>query len=189
MSGPPPKEASTRARSNKASTKATLSLLVEHEVPALPPAEDWIANPFVPGTDAYDSYVPAWSKAVVDWWDSIWSSPMSNEFHESDNNQLFLAAFYLQQVVTPYAKIGERLKAAAQHEATTRNFGLNPMSRRSLQWEIERGEEAKRKGQKRTAAQKKAEEKRADTENEDDPRNAPDEDDENPFDQTPLALA
>lgn len=145
MPGPPPKEASKRARGNKTSTKATLSTVINHEVPPLPDPEHWLARPVINGQEVTfggDDKPVDWSPAVKRWWITIWTSPMSNEFHESDTAQLDLACFYLHQVTNPYIKMAERLAAAAKYEACVRNFGLTPMSRRSLQWEIEKVTEA-----------------------------------------------
>lgn len=182
MPGPPPKEASKRARGNKTSTKATLSTVVDHEVPPLPDPEHWLARPVINGQEVTfggDDAPVDWSKAVKDWWITIWTSPMSNEFHESDTAQLHLACFYLHQVTNPYIKMAERLAAAAKHEACVRNFGLTPMSRRSLQWEIEKVTEAEDRRKRRQSDKNPLPERPAAP----DPRelDTEDEDSQNPF--------
>lgn len=156
MPGPPPKEPNTRNRGRKATTKATLSTVINHEVPPLPDPEHWLARPVINGQEVTfggDDKPVDWSRAVKKWWVTIWSSPMSNEFHESDTAQLDLACFYLHQVTNPYIKMAERLAAAAKYEACVRNFGLTPMSRRSLQWEIEKVTEAEDRRKRRTSEQ------------------------------------
>lgn len=153
MPGPVPKEPSKRARGNKTSTKAVLSAVVDHEVPPMPDPKDWLSRPIVDGEEmSLETGEIDWSPAVKKWWTTIWESPMSNEYHESDTAQLHLACFYLHQVTNPYIKMAERLSAAKAHEGCVRNFGLSPMSRRSLQWEIERVNEAQDKRKKRARA-------------------------------------
>lgn len=194
--GPVPKDAASRQRRNKASTKAVLSAVVDHDIPPMPPAEDWLPSVFgdqgqSDDADASKAYemLTQWSPAVIRWWESIWSSPMSNEYHEADIHQLYLACFYLQQTLNPFAKITERLAAAKQHEAQVARFGLNPMSRRSLQWEIERSEEAMLKGKKRAAKDTEREEAKNEHMLGADPRDQADEDDQNPWDVTPVISA
>lgn len=165
----------TRQRRNKASTRAVLHAVEDPEIPPLPEARHWLGDgPSTPGE------VLDWSQPVKEWWRTIWSSPMSSEFHESDIPQLYLAAFYLHQVSNQWLKMTERLAAAKQHEAMVKNFGLNPMSRRSLQWEIEKAEDAQARGTQRK--ERTAEKERARTKpHAPDPREAEPEDDENPW--------
>lgn len=182
MPGPHPKEATKRARGNKTSTKATLSVVVDHEVPPMPDPADWLSRPFINGQEVTvgdDDKPVDWSRAVKKWWTTIWSSPMSNEFHESDTAQLDLACFYLHQVTNPYIKMAERLAAAAKYEACVRNFGLTPMSRRSLQWEIEKVEDAQARSRRRANEDPLKPAKPA--AHAEDPRDGEDEDHTNPF--------
>jgi hypothetical protein len=185
MPGPAPKNPATRQRRNKQSTNAKLSLVVNHEVPPMPDADDWIGQiTSSDGNEVPDAPVQ-WSDAVETWWESIWSSPMSNEYHDADIHQLYLACFYLQQTLNPYLKMSDRLNASKSYEATIKNFGLTPMSRRSLQWEIERSEEALAKGAKRRSRTPEADPAPVPAGGVDDPRLAADEDDKNPFDKSP----
>ena len=156
--GPAAAPPGTAQRRNKSSTKASLKLAVDHDVPALPPAEDWFpADPLSPAAQRFPTVDPdtgalAWPPPVQRWWNDIWSSPMSNEFVHSDIQGLYMAAFYLAQALNPYAKMSDRLAAGKAHEACIRNYGLNPMARRTLQWEIERTKEAQERGAKRRAS-------------------------------------
>lgn len=175
MPGPHPKDPGTRQRTNKASTRAVLSAVVDHSVPPLPPAKDWIGDP-----SSDESGIVDWSPAVKAWWETIWTSPMSNEFHDSDMPQLYLGAFYLEQVVNPWLKTTERLAAGKQHEAMVKNFGLNPMSRRGLQWEIEKVGEAQHRSAFRQPPAP-ADGPVPAPDHAPDPRIAVDEDEENPF--------
>ncbi|WIC89623.1 terminase small subunit [Rhodococcus phage Apiary] len=180
MPGPTPSNPETRQRRNKVAGAAKLSLVVNHEVPPMPPAADWLVAPM--GIDDTD-HPTEWSQAVKDWWEDIWSSPMSNEYHDADVHGLYLACFYLQQTLNPYLKMSDRLNASKSYENAVKNFGLTPLSRRSLQWEIERADQAQAQGQKRRARSSGEEApKPALVE---DPRHMEDEDLENPFDKSP----
>lgn len=182
MPGPNPKDPQTKSRGKKASTKAVLSVVVDHEVPEMPDPADWLSRPRINGVEVTvgdDDQPVQWSAAVVKWWNTIWSSPMSNEFHESDTAQLDLACFYLHQVTNPYIKMAERLAAAAKYESCVRNFGLTPMSRRSLQWEIEKVTDAQARNRRRKNEDPL--EPAAPAAHAEDPREEQDEDHHNPF--------
>lgn len=174
MPGPLPKPSGTRARGNKSATKATLKPVENPEIPPMPNPAHWLQtmDESQPDPDEFDEdgkrrrgrprstapmpppARPEWNPAVEAWWDDIWSSPMSQEFHASDVHGLYLACFYLHQTLSPWVKMSDRLAAAGKYEAAVKNFGLNPMSRRSLQWEIEKAEEARDRGERRRSAKK-----------------------------------
>ncbi|AYD82089.1 minor tail protein [Gordonia phage Turuncu] len=154
MPGPTAKPVGTTARRNKTSTKAVLSTVVDHDIPTLPPAEEWLQTIEEITASAVMADAPPpehrdWPEPVKRWWNDIWSSPMSNEFVHSDIHGLYLACFYMAQVLNPALKMSDRISASKAYETQVRNFGLNPMSRRTLQWEIERTEEALAKGEAR----------------------------------------
>lgn len=185
---PASKAPDVRERRNKTSTKATLSLVVDHKVPAMPEAKDWLRRPAIGGEEVGPEVAEgpvAWSPVVVQWWETIWSSPMSNEFHSSDTAQLHLACFYLQQTVNPYLKMSERLAASKAHEACVKNFGLSPMSRRTLQWEIERVSAAQQENAKK-ARSNAPDKTQAPSQPAVDPRALSDEDEDNPFSDNPV---
>lgn len=126
---PPPKHPSTRARRNKTSTNATLT--TEHDVkqPPLPKGVEWH-----PMTTA--------------WWRDIWKSPMAPEFLKADVHGLFQLAlltndFWLAE--TPSA----RSALAAEMRQQGQRYGLSPIDRRRLQWEVEKVEDAQHRGQQR----------------------------------------
>ncbi|QZD98844.1 hypothetical protein SEA_TRACKER_1 [Gordonia phage Tracker] len=146
--GPAPKPASARQRKNKTSSNAVLRPVENPDIPPLPPAGDWLASQdeIAAGSPIADR---EWPKPVQRWWEDIWSSPMSSEFVDSDIHGLYLACFYMSQVLNPWLKMSDRISASKAYETQVRNFGLNPMSRRTLQWEIERSEEAQYRGRKR----------------------------------------
>ncbi|WGH20784.1 terminase small subunit [Gordonia phage Commandaria] len=150
--GPAPKPASARQRRNKASSSAVLKAVENPDIPPMPDAADWLGGieDLVDG----EQYEREWPKPVLAWWNDIWSSPMSNEFQDSDIHGLYLACFYLSQVLNPFLKMSDRISASKAYEVQVRNFGLNPMSRRTLQWEIERTEEAQERGKRRRSKAK-----------------------------------
>ncbi|ATS93084.1 hypothetical protein SEA_PATIO_2 [Gordonia phage Patio] len=154
MPGPAPKPLGTTQRKKAGTSKAVLSTVVDHDIPTLPPAEEWLrtSEELVVAAMADvppDELAHDWPEPVKRWWNDIWSSPMSNEFVHSDIHGLYLACFYMAQVLNPALKMSDRISASKAYETQVRNFGLNPMSRRTLQWEIERSEEAKAKGEAR----------------------------------------
>lgn len=137
------KPASTRARRNKTSTRATLSAVPNPTIPDLPDHTQW-------------------HPAVQQWWRDAWSSPMAPEWTQSDEHTLFLAAQMMQQVWDVDVSPASRVTSATEARQLLRECGLTPMSRRSLQWEIEKVDEAQDRGAKRRAARKDAPKKVSD---------------------------
>lgn len=126
MPGPTPKHGSVRARRNKTSTAAKLNVVHDVEAPELPPME--------------------WHPQVLVWWADIWSSPMAPEYDESDRHGLFILAVLVDAFWTEPSQ-----SLAAEIRLQRQCFGLTPMDRRRLQWEIERVDEAQDRGAKRRA--------------------------------------
>lgn len=124
------KDPSVRARRNKTATRATLAADGAREVPDLPER-------------------PAgWTEMTRDWWEDVWSSPMSQEWDRSDiHNVLMAAAVYDDMWTAETAK--ERKDAAAEYRLQRVDLGLSPYSRRRLEWTIESADEAKERGQQR----------------------------------------
>lgn len=194
---PLPKAPEARSRGNKSSTRATLKPVENPDIPPMPPARFWLMSvdeSVDPKQDpdtgkrkrgrpselapAPPPEEPVWNPAVVAWWNDIWSSPMSQEFHESDVHGLYLACFYLHQTLSPWLKMADRLQAAGKYEAAVKNFGLNPMSRRSLQWEIAKVDEAHERAQRRGRSSETSERNRP---HRVDPRGVEDVEKPNPF--------
>jgi len=116
MPGPAPKPASQRQRRNRVSSAAVLPPAAPFEIPALP--------------EGYD-------KRVVRWWETVKRSPMREEYTETDWEALLaVAALYNLWWLSGDPKVHAEFRTAAK------DFGLNPLSRRSLQWEIKRVEGA-----------------------------------------------
>ncbi len=128
MPGPAPKHPSARARRNKASTNATLSVDIDMIVPELPAGD--------------------WHPMTAKWWQRFWTSPMAPELTESDVDGMYRVlklaeAFWTTDDPKLAAVLQVRLEKAES------NYGGNPMARRSLQWEIEKAEAAVEQGAKR----------------------------------------
>jgi hypothetical protein len=121
MSGPPPKSAAQRRRRNRAPAPVKLRAKPERKTPTLPGATHY-------------------SKATRAWWATVWASPM--------------AAVWLDADVPALVRLAGLNELLEQGEATAMvlaeirqledRFGLSPMARRRLQWELEQVEPEKR---------------------------------------------
>lgn len=127
-----PKHSSTRARRNKTSTNAILTEDHDVKAPPLPKGVDWH-----PMTRA--------------WWKDIWASPMAPEYVKADNHGLFALAlltndFWLADSAS------QRSTLAAEIRLQGQRYGLSPIDRRRLQWEVEKTEDAIARGAARKPA-------------------------------------
>lgn len=131
----PKKDASVRARANRASTAATLADGRTVIRPSLPVR--------YAATDGERVEIP-WQSATVDWWNDLWASPMAAEYHASDKHALFILAALVDQFwISPDQKLAGEIRLQRQA------FGLTPYDRRRLEWTIETAEESKDRGQQR----------------------------------------
>ena len=120
-----------RRRTNKTTTRSTLSQVADPTIPELPADVEWHSR-------------------VREWWQGVWASPMAPEWDPgSDVHTLYVAARLMQQFWDEDTSPGQRTMAAAEIRQQTKELGLTPMSRRSLQWEIEKGEQASERTQSR----------------------------------------
>lgn len=175
------KDASTRARRNKSSTRATLTpkLVVAledystHTVAKLRaeidrrnearPESQHLARTgskavLVERLTADDDPTPklpdrpaGWSQMTREWWADVWASPMSNEWHESDVHNLFVCAMLYDDMWMGETATA-RQKAAAEFRQQRAVLGLTPYDRRRLEWTIEGADEAKARGDQRRSA-------------------------------------
>lgn len=161
--GPAPKHPSARARRNKVAGARTLQLV---DAPAVPPMPD----------------VREWSDRARGWWVRVWSSPMAAEFDDADvpglvraceledEVEMVGAASKMLAAIDPLDLDAEaridlarqmtqltrlRIALSAELRLVQQGYGLTPIDRRRLQWEIERGEQAGAKTAARKAAPKK----------------------------------
>lgn len=144
------KHPSTRARANRASTAATL------------PA-DGRAAVVRPLPETRD-----WHDLTRQWWDDLWSSPMSSEYHPSDWYQLILLATAYDLLLEPGLTPGQFKALSEEVRAHRTPFGMTPYDRRRLEWTIEQAEDAKDRGKGR---RERAEKPQAKPDPKQDPRN------------------
>ena len=134
MSGPTPKDPKLRQRQNKHSTAARLvDFNPVEETPELPQRYDEDGEP------------KEWRDEVKVWWQDVWTSPMADEYIQSDRHGLVLLADLLDQYWrNPNKTLATEIRLQRQC------FGLTPIDRRRLQWEVERAESAKSDTKERT---------------------------------------
>lgn len=125
MPGPTPKNPKTRQRRNKASTATTLSIEAKFKAPALPRTRTW-------------------QTLTIAWWKDVWRSPMAPEFLQADVHGLYILA----DLVDRYWLMPGDTKLASEIRLQRQCFGLTPIDRRRLQWEVERVEQTKSRGNK-----------------------------------------
>lgn len=116
------------ARRNKSTTRATLTAAPTVECPPLLAA----ANE------------NGWHPMTMLWWADVWASPMAPEYDPSDVHGLYLLAALVDSFWHHPSQV-----LAAEIRLQRQCYGLSPIDRRRLQWEIERSDEAVEKGQRR----------------------------------------
>jgi hypothetical protein len=90
---------------------------------------------------------------VIEWWDAVWRSPMAAEYLDTDmKGGLYLLAELHQRRWTS-DETKEVIAAAAEIRHQEVRFGLSPIDRRRLQWEVEKAERAVEKTQTRRERQ------------------------------------
>ncbi|GAA2418210.1 phage terminase small subunit [Mycolicibacterium llatzerense] len=139
------KDPSVRQRRNKTATRSTLRKNENPEVPPLPAGTHWYPQ-------------------VQEWWTRLWSSPMANEWTESDIDALYLAARLQQQFWNPRTNVKVLKVLSTEIRQLIERCGLTPMSRRSLQWVLppdDEDDEDTESGTTRKPAAKKAAPKKA----------------------------
>jgi hypothetical protein len=123
-----PKHSSTRARRNRVAGARTLTIAHDVETPELPELPDW-----------------EWHPMTVRWWEDVWRSPMAPEYDPSDVHGLYRLAVLVDQFW------GQPSPATAgEIRLQSQLYGLTPLDRRRLQWEIDRGDEAAQRTQQRS---------------------------------------
>lgn len=83
---------------------------------------------------------------TLSWWERVWSSPMAGEYLPTDVDGLARLAILVDEFYKrPDTEIMREIRL---QEA---RFGLSPVDRSRLQWEVERGEQAERKRRREAA--------------------------------------
>lgn len=144
MPGPTPKHPAARARRNKAKTRAKLSL-----------APNGIQPPELPVRRDDDGNVIPWHPMAEDFWREVWESPMAAEYLDADVPGLFILAHLTDSYWKGVDKgqVGKEL--AAEIRLQRIDYGLTPIARRRLEWEVERTEDAKDRAQRRRTTRPK----------------------------------
>lgn len=92
-----------------------------------------------------------WTARTRAWWNDVWSSPMSDEWDDSDLHNLYLCALLHDDMWTA-TSAKARKEAAGEFRLQRASLGLDPYARRRLEWQIEVTGEAQDKGKRRRAA-------------------------------------
>ena len=124
MSGPIPKPSKMRQRRNKKTTCASLPIVNNlTETPELQNPDNRNFHPL-----------------TISWWNRVWVSPMAGEYLPTDIDGLARLALLVDNYYkNPHKEILSEIRL---QEA---RFGLSPVDRSRLQWEVQRGEEAEKK--------------------------------------------
>jgi hypothetical protein len=90
-------------------------------------------RPRKPCDHCMDSGILPWHPMTLAWWRDTWRSPMAGEFLDADKHRLFVLArlvdlYWAQPVPDP--------KLAGEIRLQGTCFGLTPIDRRRLQWEM-----------------------------------------------------
>jgi hypothetical protein len=124
--GPPPKPAHLRQRTNRKPGSATIEALDKPKIPPIPNPDERV-----------------WHKLTLRSWKHAWESPMASQWIETDTDALGrLALLWDVFYKSPDGRVMAEIRLQEQR------FGLSPLDRSRLQWEVSRGEEAGRKHQK-----------------------------------------
>ena len=73
--------------------------------------------------------------ACLAWWADVWASPMAPEFVRSDIHGLFMLAYLVDEFWSEGAV--DRKALLGEIRLQRQCFGLSPIDRRRLQWEID----------------------------------------------------
>lgn len=122
MSGPPPKPPEIRARRNRVATAA--DLVDTNPVPT------GKVPPLAKRRDTAGQLIP-WSAEIRKWWGKIWLSPMAAKWTRSDIDGLLMLAA-LRELFNSRPSVA----LASEIRLQEARFGLDPISRRRLQWAI-----------------------------------------------------
>jgi hypothetical protein len=155
MPGPIPKPAGQRQRRNRTTTAASLEAppVTRVDLPTLTSPDvcsaevDRKSGCPLPSTahdlEHFAKYVIephafiageiAWQPMTLAWWTTIWASPMVAEWVDADVPGLIALAILWDS----FYRTGNA-KVHAEARMATREFGLSPLSRRQLQWEVKR---------------------------------------------------
>lgn len=134
------KDPSVRRRTNATTTRATLTKPVRPKVPPLPKLPDDVK----------------WHPQVVEWWKATWTSEMREQWAAADLHLLYLAAKLQQTFWNPATEVKDMKAIAGELRLIFAHFGLSPMARKSLEWELPKDEPKTTPAPRKRAAKKVA---------------------------------
>lgn len=142
--GPAPKPAHMRqGRGNKTITAK------------LVPVEPGTRTPDLPNPDGRTFHPLA-----IKWWENVWQSPMANEYLEPDIDGLGRVALLVDEFYKkPEGRAGRDILGEIRLQEA--RFGLSPVDRARLRWEVQKGEEAQKKRQPQRAPKSTGKDPRA----------------------------
>jgi hypothetical protein len=77
-----------------------------------------------------------WLDSTIEWWNTIWTSPMATAWVDADVD----AIVRLARMRDEFHRGELPVSAFGAMQALEDRFGLSPKSRRALQWEIAQGD-------------------------------------------------
>lgn len=125
---PLPKPPGLRQRRNRVSTRATL------------PTEESASCQVVPELPPLGGK-RQWHPMAVSWWTKVGTSPMATEYLEADWQELFMLVRLVQDYWTA-RRAADRRALFSEIRQQGQRFGISPIDRRRLQWEVEKGDDA-----------------------------------------------
>jgi hypothetical protein len=134
--GPAPKKKELRQRRNKVTTAKVLEKKksVKTNIPELPRRK---GN-------------RKWGPEAIAFWEKIWASAMAPEFNDVDIQGLHILLDLVDEYYRLSSKeLGKKQSLANEIRLQRQCFGLTPIDRMRLQWQTEKADDAKTKGQKR----------------------------------------
>jgi hypothetical protein len=134
MPGPAPKNPKLRQRRNKKVTARTLEVKRPAKgIPELPARRRG-----------------KWRPEAIALWEEIWKSSMAPEFNDVDIQGLYILIDLVHEYYKLSSKeLGKKQSLANEIRLQRQCFGLTPIDRMRLQWQSEKTDDLKNKGQKR----------------------------------------
>jgi hypothetical protein len=132
-----PKPPGLRQRRNRVATRAILPSVEESQKRKVPPLYK------------RESSAEKWHPKVLGWWRALWKSPMAEEYLEAEIRGGLYDLAELYQAFWTSKNVRDTIAVASEIRQQEARFGLSPVDRRRLQWEVERGEQAVERAQRR----------------------------------------
>lgn len=137
MPGPAPNP--NKQRRNKKTTAGVLVADPDRDVPALP------AFPPTPEKKHHETgeLLPPepWHPLARSFWNDVWTGPTGSQYGQAEEHGLLIIATLVHKLYT-CDDLETFQKLAAEIRLQRRDFGLTPMSRANLHWEIANAENA-----------------------------------------------